>query len=308
MTDSLTIHRNLTGLLPVVADAVTSPHTRRAYTRALRRFLAWYVAQPDQPTFCRATVQSYRGNLELEGVQPSSINQALSAIRKLASEAAANGWLDETTARGILELPGLKQRGRRTGNWLTRQQVKKLLEAPNRETLAGKRDRALLGLLVGCGLRRDEAARLEVWQIQEREGRPILADLLGKGRRTRTVAVPRWLAPDLAAWVGAAQITAGPLLRPLTKAGRLGPNGGGAGISASGIWWVVRHYAQQLGLEIAPHDLRRTFSELARKGGADLHSIQTALGHSSVQTTERYLNGALDLEDPACDYLRLEER
>jgi integrase len=76
--------------------------------------------------------------------------------------------------------------GNPAGNWLTRAQAKELLAVPDRSTLKGKRDCVILALLVGCALRRNELAELDVETIQQREGRWVLADLEGKGRRIRT--------------------------------------------------------------------------------------------------------------------------
>ena len=76
----------------------------------------------------------------------------------------------------------------RAGNWLTRDQAETLLSAPP-STLMGLRDRAVLGLLIGCGLRRDELANLTFAHLQQREGRWVIVDIIGKGRRVRTVPV-----------------------------------------------------------------------------------------------------------------------
>ena len=292
----------LEGLVETVCNAVSSVHTARAYSRALRAFLAWYAEKPCG--FCRATVQAYRAHLEADGARPATVNQSLSAIRKLAEEARANGWLDDSVARGIIELRGLRQLGVRQGNWLTKAQTVKLLDAPDAESLKGKRDRVVLGLLVGAGLRRDEAARVTVEQIQEREGRPVILDMAGKGKRIRTVPVPRWLAEDIGVWREAAAIAEGFLLRAVDKTGRMAGNSDGHHLSSSGLWRIVKQYAREVGKpELAPHDLRRTFSKLAEKGGAGLRQIQKALGHSSIQTTEKYLGDGLDLENAACDCL-----
>jgi hypothetical protein len=76
-----------------------------------------------------------------------------------------------------------------------------------------------------------------------------------------------------------------------------------AGMSADAIADVVSIYARALGWSLAPHDLRRTFAKLARAGQAPLEQIQLALGHQSIQTTQRYLGSELDLVDAACDRL-----
>src|SRR5205085_3337165 len=102
---------------------------------------------------------------------------------------------------------------------------------------------------------------------------------------------------------------AGPVLRRFRKGGWLvyEPTADGevrpAGMSADAIADVVERYSAPLAWKIAPHDLRRTFAKLARSGQAPLEQIQLALGHQSIQTTQRYLGSELDLADAACDRL-----
>jgi len=103
-------------------------------------------------------------------------------------------------AANLTDVP-LRQKGTRLGNWLTREQAKDLLAVPHSSTLKGKRDYVLLALLVGCALRRTELAELQVQTIQLRENRCVLADLEGKGRRIRTVAVPLWVKQGINAWM-----------------------------------------------------------------------------------------------------------
>src|SRR5579883_1383495 len=113
----------------LVLDAVSSNVTRVMYARALDDFLAWWTAQ-GLPPFQRATVQQYRVHLESKGLAPASINQKLSAIRKLAAEAAHNGFVDASIAQGIREVRGAKIQGRRTGNWLSKEQAEHIINAP----------------------------------------------------------------------------------------------------------------------------------------------------------------------------------
>jgi integrase len=86
-----------------------------------------------------------------------------------------------------------------------------MLAVPDRSTLKGKRDYVILALLVGCALRRNELAELDVETIHQREGRWVLADLEGKGRRVRTVAIPIWVKQGINAWMTAAGIEDGRL-------------------------------------------------------------------------------------------------
>jgi hypothetical protein len=87
----------------LAVDAVSYVHSQRAYKKALKDFVAWYPAEA-RPPFSRAVVQQYRSVLEAAGLAPASINVRLSAIRKLAAEAAENGLLDRSVAQGIVSL------------------------------------------------------------------------------------------------------------------------------------------------------------------------------------------------------------
>src|SRR5262249_6587973 len=150
--------------------------------------------------FTRAAVHGWRSALEREGYAPSTINQKLAAVRKLAREAAANGLLDAEMTAGIKQVRGAKQSGLRSGNWLTRRQAQALLHAPAADTLKGKRDRAALALMVGCGLRRSEAVTLTFEDIQLRDARWVIVDLRGKHGRIRTVPVPVWVKQAVDVW------------------------------------------------------------------------------------------------------------
>lgn len=107
------------------------------------------------------------------------------------------------------------------GDWLTRDQAKELLRVPDRSTLKGKRDYAALALLVGCALRRRELAALDIADVQQREGRWVIADLCGKGNRIRTVAVPLWVKTAINAWLKEAELNEGRIFREVAKSGRI---------------------------------------------------------------------------------------
>ena len=92
-------------------------------------------------------------------------------FRKLVAEARQNGLIGVEDAASLSEVPNLRQKGTRLGNWLTREQAKEILAVPDRSTLKGKRDYVIMALLVGCALRRQELATLDVETIQLREGR-----------------------------------------------------------------------------------------------------------------------------------------
>jgi integrase len=107
---------------------------------------------------------------------------------------------------------------RSSGNWLTATQARALWQVPDPGTLKGKRDRALLGILLGCGLRRREAAELEFAHIQRREDHWAIVDLVGKGRHIRTVPVPDWVKTAIDSWCEAAGVSGGRVFRCVCRA------------------------------------------------------------------------------------------
>ena len=284
----------------LVLDGISSRHTRRAYAQALDEFLIWFCDEPNRQ-FNKATVQKYRTELETKGLAPSSINVRLSAIRRLALEASDNGRLDPELAAGIARAKGAKRSGVRLGHWLTAEQAQALLAAPDLSTLKGVRDCALLGLLLGAGLRRSEVAALDLAHIQQRDDRWLIADLIGKHGRIRSVPIPLWAHAAVVRWQAAAAVNNGPLLRPVTRHLKVLPRR----VSPQAIFEIVRFYAHVSGIEIAPHDVRRTFAKLAHLGHAPLEQIQLSLGHASVATTEICLGVQQNLQDAPCDHLGL---
>jgi integrase len=290
LTPAQAILRNL------VLDSVSSVHSKRNYAKALDDLFAFAARRP----LSRALLMEWRAGME--SLSPSTINVRLSAVRKLVSEARRNGMIGQEEAASLTDIPNIRQKGTRLGNWLTREQAKELLAVPDRSTLKGKRDYVILALLVGCALRRNELAELDVETIQQREGRWVLADLEGKGRRVRTVAIPIWVKQGINAWMTAAGIEDGRLLRSVSKSGKVNRDT----LSDWAVWSVVEQSSKQIGIErFGAHDLRRTCAKLCRKNGGDLEQIKFLLGHSSIQTTERYLGSEQDIEIAVNDNLGL---
>ena len=285
-------------LVGVVTDTVASPHSKRAYGRAIRDFLRWY-RQVGEVGLSKAVVARYAATLAAQGMGAASVNQRLCAIRSLAREAADNEVLSAQTAAGIQRVKGVRQKGQRLGFWLSREQAQALLDAPDTDTLSGLRDRAILGVMLGCGLRRSEVARLTFAHIQRRNGHWLIVDLAGKGNRTRSVVMPDWVKDAIDAWAEASTLAQdagmadGPVFRNVTK----GETVGGDGLSDVGVSWIIKRYGEALDMpQLAAHDLRRTYAKLGRAGGADLEQIQLSLGHASLLTTQRYLCSTLDLD------------
>jgi site-specific recombinase XerD len=302
---SLTIKSKLSSqekkIIEMVVDALPSENSRRAYERHLGEFFFWYQ-QIERPELNKALINRYKKELSTNGHSSSTINQKLSAIRKLATEAEDNNFLDSRIANGIRAVKGVPQRGTRTGNWLTKEEAQMWINAPDIKTLKGQRDRAILSVLIGCGLRRAEVSILSFSHIQQRESRWAIVDIVGKRDKMRTVPMPSWAKSAIDSWLYSTNIEDGFVFRRVNK----GDNLMGNGITEQAVYNVVVHYSEKLKNQgIAPHDLRRTFAKLAHKGGSPIDQIQLSLGHDSIQTTEKYLGVEQDLTDAPCDHLGL---
>jgi site-specific recombinase XerD len=288
-------------LKALVLDSVSSPITKRVYNLGLDEFFEWFSQEP-RTGFTKATVSAWRVSLEARGLGSVSINVRITAVRKLAAEAADNGLLAPELAAGIARVKSAKSMGVRTGNWLSLKQAQALLNAPDILTTKGLRDRAIIAVLLGCGLRRSEAAALTMGHIQQRDGRWCIVDLLGKHGRIRTIPMPTWVKVAIGAWAAAAGVTDGAVFRPVNR----GDQVQGTALSEKVVWQLLHGYAAAAGVPgIAPHDLRRSCAKMCRAAGGELEQIQLLLGHASVQTTERYLGTKQDLVHAPNDGIKL---
>jgi integrase len=210
----------------------------------------------------------------------------------LVREAEVRGVVDSQLAYTIVTIKQAKSSGGKVGRWLNLAEVGQLISAAalvNPEQAL--RNTALVALLVGCGLRRTEAVTLRWPQWRKADGRWIVADIVGKGNKRRTVPANKWVGEIVNDYHAVAHACAGacsdsedshePLLFPFTP---------------QQAYTIVSRAAAIAGLgEVRPHDLRRTYAKLSRASGAQIEQISVALGHSSVVTTEKYLGSRLEL-------------
>ena len=277
-------------------DGLSSQSTLRAYSAAIDEFLTWAPYQPT-PEFSKALVQQYKSMLIEKELAPSTINQRLAAVRRLTTEAADNGLLDPAVAAAIARVHGLRCSGVRLGNWLDEQHAAALMITPAGDSLRGKRDRAVLALLFGAGMRRSEVAGVVVEKLRVIEERWVIADLTGNGRRIRSVPVPTWAMAVLNDWLDAASITAGPIFRPIDKTGRVCDRA----LGAQTIYNIVRQHVPLVDAAVRPHDLRRSFARMAYENHAAIEQLSITLGHSSISTTERYIGAKQNFRLAPCD-------
>lgn len=285
-----------------VLGSLRSPESQRGYEHAIDEFVSWYFSEP-RLSFNKTVVIRYRIHLESRGLAPGTINVRLAAVRRLAYEASDSGLLSPELAAGIRRVKGAKKLGVRLGNWLTAEEARTFWQSPDIETLKGKRDRALLSILLGCGLRWRELAELNIDHLQRREDHWAIVDLVGKGRHIRTVPVPDWAKRTMDEWLLAAAVVSGRIFRCVCRAG----TAWGDGMTEKVVWHVVKHYAENLGVpKLAPHDLRRLCARLCHTAGGELEQIQFLLGLVSVQTTERYLGCKQRLRGAVNDRIGIE--
>jgi integrase len=175
-----------------VLDSLRSPESKRGYRHAIDEFIQWYCSEP-RLSFNKVVVTRYRIYLEDRRLAPGTINGRLAAVRRLAYEAADAGLLSPELAASIRRVKGVRKLGVRLGNWLTAEEARRFWQAPSPDTIKGRRDRAILAILLGCGLRRRELADLEFTHLQRRDEHWAIVDLVGKGGHIRTVPVPDWV-------------------------------------------------------------------------------------------------------------------
>jgi len=271
--------RDVQGFLRTLqAERGASPHTLRAYERDASHFLEFLAAEGITGWHQVDVACARRYLVRLVGSRSrATVARRLSSLRHLFRYLVRTGRLPANPFRG-LRAP---RRGRRLPHSLSPAQVRALVQAPKVSTALGLRDRALLELLYGSGMRVREALSLRVADVGS--GRALR--VVGKGNRERVVLLPRAAREALDAYVQRGRPR---LAAPQVEA--LFVNHRGRPLSPRGAQLVVQRYARTVlgGVRVTPHTLRHTFATHLLDGGADLRSVQELLGHRSLQTTQIY--------------------
>jgi integrase/recombinase XerD len=256
-----------------------SPLTVSAYRRDLRRLAAFLVTRHRALETARpADLVAHLGALHARGLGPRTRARQIAAIRGLYRFARAAGRIADDPA-ALLESPRLPRRLPRA---LSRADARALVEAPGGDGPRGLRDRAILELLYGSGLRASEIVGLRPGDL-DLHGQFLICH--GKGSRQRLVPVGGEARKALRAYLEHAR----PVLVRRRDPDTLFVNHRGRPLSRQGLWGLVRQYAGRLRLPRAfPHALRHSFASHLLEGGADLRSVQALLGHADIGTTEVY--------------------
>jgi site-specific recombinase XerD len=258
-----------------VVDSVKGRVTKSQYANGLTDFTAWLSREPSSE-IDQNSVAGYREFLKQQGFAPSTINQRLSAIKKLAIVTAEMSLTPVHSLRQILHVACIRVPANGFDKTLEQGEIEALLNAPDAQSLKGARDKAILALLVGCGLRRHEITSLDFDQLAQRNKHLQLAITNVANGRDRIVEVPTWAATTLFHWLSAANITDGKVFRALHRYGRVS----GISLSQQAVLDVVRAYGRSIGKDVRPNDLRRTCKKMCLSAGAALGEVNELLGYS----------------------------
>lgn len=292
--------------LSAIERADLQPTTKAKYKREIEKMHAAGINPAD-----RAALLAYAGTLRSSRKQflKSALSLMVADFEDDLKANAAPANIAQTQA-ALLRLDAMKKavhieqpKGTKAHTWLSPKEVATITRLCD-HTLEGRRDWIVLGLLLGAGLRRDELVNLTFKALKQqpmKNGR--LRDVIevthGKGNKSRVIPISEKLGTRLREWHEI--VGDGYIVRSLGRSQTLGES-----MSSVAVFHLVSRYGEKIGKPgLAPHDLRRTFAQLAYEAGIPITQISTLLGHSNVATTQRYLNLALDIESTASDFIPL---
>jgi integrase/recombinase XerC len=276
-----------------------SPHTLRNYSSDLRQFYLYLTTtpagearpEPGLDQIDNLTIREFLGILYEKSNKKSSVARKLATVRSFMKFLTAQGAIQSNAAKNVAS-PKLESR---LPDFMTVAAVTNLMEAPDGNTEAGMRDRAILELLYGSGLRVGELVGLDLGDISLSEG---LVRVLGKGRKERIVPFGTRAAAAVEAYlhVRGKQAKKSAAISRGHEGEAVFLNLRGGRLTGRSIGNIVDHYVGQLAerLKVHPHTLRHTFATHMLSAGADLRAIQELLGHESLSTTQKYTHVSVE--------------
>jgi integrase/recombinase XerD len=275
-TTGHTLGPDVEGFLALLATT-RAPKTVDAYRRDLTALTAWFDRPIDRIT--TEQLEQYLAELRAAGLSASTIARRVAAIRSFFRHQTLLGARTDNPAAEL----ALPRRRRTLPRTLSPAEAERLIEAANGTAPRALRDRALVELLYGAGLRVSEAVALHKSSV-DLDAR--LVRCIGKGSKERVVPVGRQAAEALRHYLSRGRPFLDKRHRP-----ELFLNAKGGGLTRAGVFLILRRLAAKAGLEperIHPHLLRHSFATHLLEGGADLRSVQEMLGHADLATTELY--------------------
>jgi integrase/recombinase XerD len=269
-----------------------SANTLAAYRRDLRRYLAFLDAHGGAVADATTeTVEAYVHGLRREGLAPASVARMAVAVRGLHRFLLAEDHLPRDPAADV-EAPGVP---RGLPKALTEDEITRLIDAVVGDDATSRRDRAILEVLYGCGVRISELCGLSMGDV-DLDG--SVMRVFGKGAKERVVPLGRCAASALDAWLSAPGRGAmePERWRRRDDSDAVFLNARGGRLSRQGAWGVVRKYGEKVGLTdvLTPHVLRHSCATHMLDHGADIRTVQELLGHASIATTQIYTKVSTD--------------
>ena len=263
-----------------------NPRTRRAYRIDLLDFMSFTgITRPDDfRIITRAHVLAWRKVLEERALSGATIRRKLAALSSLFEYLCERNAVSFNPVKGAKRPKVDSNEGKTPA--LGDHQARALLDAPGSASLKGKRDRALLSVLLYHGLRREELCLLKVRDIHARRGVPHLR-IQGKGNKLRYLPLHAGSAERIHLYLEAAghgKTPDAPLFQPVRR-------GVGQRLTADGVYKIVLSYAAKAGIELkgfSVHSLRATAATNALEHEADIAKVQEWLGHANITTTRIY--------------------
>ncbi len=220
----------------------------------------------------------------LERLEPTTVCKMLSALKRVLEEARKLGLMSVHDCADAVELPKIQAHSKLQGRALSREEIRALIEACDRdESILGVRDAALIAILRGAGLRRAEAVKLRLADFDEDTG--ALEVVRGKGGKYRRVYLPEVAIARVNVWLETRGDEPGALLCPIRRGGHIKYNH----MTPQAVLWILQKRSREANLQpFSPHDFRRTFCSDLLDAGVDLVTVQKLAGHSSPTTTAKY--------------------
>ena len=253
-----------------------SPNTVASYCHDVEGFLVWCEVEPKAVT--TADIEAYLGKVTADGLSKRSTARLLSSLRSFFTWCVEEGEIKDNPCDRV-DAPKL---GKYLPAVLSVKEVEAILDSVDLKAQFGKRNRAILEVLYGCGLRVSEAANLRISHIHMDEG---FVDVIGKGNKQRLVPLGEVAADAIRAYLEDRPVPASAAYEDYLFLNRFGKP-----ISRVSLFNLVKDQAMAAGVqkEISPHTFRHSFATHLIENGADLRIVQEMLGHESILTTEIY--------------------